>query len=269
MFRFKGPGRVIAKVKGGRFDKKLLYLINEDDHKQKASHKHKGSDKYGEFVEIKLEDGVLIPMPNIDQRQVLYLAGQSGSGKSTKAAEYIENYKKIFKNSPFYLFSRKESDPVLDRLNPIRIPVDQNLVDEPFDVREEFPLEEYETTPPGAVIMFDDVTSILDKKIQNAVTTLICDILEIGRDINIYLVICNHLIIPEGQNFARKMMCELQDMVIFPHTSGKQQILYALKAYFLYDPDQIKRILELPSRSVVLGKLYPQYVLYDTGCYIP
>jgi hypothetical protein len=86
-----------------------------------------------EKKEIHLEDGEVIPLPNLDKiddgRECLYLGAPSGSGKSTWIARWCAEYREIDPEKRIFLFSRIARDPVLDLLDPIRIPLDQALID--------------------------------------------------------------------------------------------------------------------------------------------
>jgi hypothetical protein len=94
------------------------------------------------------------------------------------------------------------------------------------------------------------------------------DIMEIGRKLNIWLVITNHLVIPNEKKMARTIMNEMHSMTVFPKSGSAQQIRYALKTYFGLTNKQIDEIIKMPSRWITVYKSYPQYVLYDKGSFI-
>jgi hypothetical protein len=238
----KKDGRAFAKIAPGKG--KVLY-INENEG----------------INEISLSRGEkLEPLPNIDTRECVYIAGPSGSGKSTYAATYIKNFLKIFDNMDFYIFSRKDHDDALDKLNPIRINIDESLVTDPIDITKDL--------EGGAIVLFDDVNTIQDDKIRKAVNNLMADIMEVGRSFNVYIVITNHLVIPNEKKIARTILNECHSLTVFPKSGTSQQINYALKTYFGLSKKQIEEILHLPSRWVTICKGYPQYVFYETGAYI-
>ena len=106
MFSFS-EGKSIAKIKGGKYNNSIIH-INDNDEKTK-----------GNFKEININDGKIEPIPDIEKRQCSFIAGPSGSGKSTMAANYLEKYKKIFPDNKIIIFSRKDSDPVLDKIKPL------------------------------------------------------------------------------------------------------------------------------------------------------
>jgi uridine kinase len=65
------------------------------------------------------------------ERQIVYITGRSGSGKSTFTRKYIEEFKKRNKKiQDVYLFSSLKEDESLDSIKPKRIKL-ETLVDDP------------------------------------------------------------------------------------------------------------------------------------------
>lgn len=100
------------------------------------------------------DDSVFQPIPNADPkaRDVYYVAGQSGSGKSYFARGIAENYKKLYPDREIYLISKLNEDSTLDSMKigkPKRISL-QSLVDDPPELDE-----------------FKDCLVIFDKSIVN------------------------------------------------------------------------------------------------------
>jgi hypothetical protein len=285
-------GRPIAKIIGGPDNNEILGVVTEDEMKSCCSKcsdkcykkkccnkccKLKSQDEDSDYdseefnsesssedeedeTYFEVDNGKLMQLPNIESREIAYIAGPSGSGKSTYAADYAEYLKKIFPEKDLYVFSRKDDDPPLDKLKPIRIKIDESLVQNPIDLTKEL--------SDGAIVIFDDVNTIIDDKQKKAVDKLMADIMEVGRSYGIYIIITNHLVIPSEKKIARTIMNELHTLTIFPKSGSAQQIRYALKTYFGLDRKQIELILKLPSRFVTISKSYPMYVLYDKGAFI-
>lgn len=205
----------------------------------------------------------LIPLPNLKERFVDYVAGPSGSGKSTMASSLATEFKKIYPKKPIYIFSRTsvDNDPAYKKLKPIQISLDETIVEDPINI-------EKEITEGGALMIFDDCTTIRDEAIKKEVQKLMEDAMEVGRKINCNMIILNHLVIPNEKKFARTVMNELQNLTIFPKSGSSQQIRYALKTYFGLNNKQIDTILSLNSRWVRISKSYPMYVLHENGSYI-
>jgi len=281
-----GCGRPIAEVKGGKDAKKILSVIDPDKSdnccalcspkcnrakvEERCCDKCKSCCKKKEAPKPKEEtigqsyvcdtDGRLSIIPNIKEREITYIAGPSGSGKSTIASKYVEMFKELFPDRDFFLFSRLDKDPALDRLKPMRIMIDENLLRDPIDIQTEL--------SKGAILVFDDCSTIQNPALKRYIDGLMSDIMEIGRKLNIWLVITNHLVIPNEKKMARTIMNEMHSMTVFPKSGSAQQIRYALKTYFGLTNKQIDEIIKMPSRWITVYKSYPQYVLYDKGSFI-
>lgn len=248
MLNYK-DGRLIAKVKGGKKNGKILYL-DEQDSKDGVNH-------------IEIPDGMFIPLADADKREVVYIAGPSGSGKSTYSADYINSFMTIFPKQELFVFSRTdaENDPAFAHLDFNQVLIDDSLIENPIDITEEL--------TEGCIILFDDVNTIQNEALKKAVDKLMADIMECGRKLGIYCVITNHLVIPNERKIARTILNECTSLTVFPKSGSIQQIKYVLKTYFGYSNNQIENFLKTKSRWITFYKTYPQLVLTQYECYIP
>jgi predicted AAA+ superfamily ATPase len=119
---------------------------------------------------------------NEKYREILYITGASGSGKSYYTKSYIKEFQKSkkYKDFPVYLFSALTEDDSLDEIKPKRIRLDESIIDDPISIDE---LE-------NSLCIFDDTDVIGDKKYVMRYIRLLDRILEVGRHKNIFLV-CN------------------------------------------------------------------------------
>lgn len=242
-------GKLIGKIKNKKDKRKerLIYI----------SEKVKGTNT------VKTNSGVIIPLPDLDKREVVYIAGPSGSGKSTYAATYIKNFLTIFPEKDFFIFSRTnaDNDPAFKNIQYNQVMIDQTLLENPIDITQEL--------TEGCIILFDDVNTIQDTKLKKIVDNLMNDIMECGRKLGIYCVITNHLVIPNERKMARTVLNECTSLTVFPKSGGTQQITYALKTYFGYTQKQIAKILQTNSRWITIYKTYPQAIMTEHEVYIP
>ncbi len=208
-------------------------------------------------------DTKLVPLPDLTERFVEYIAGPSGSGKSHIASGLATEFKRINPRKPVYIFSRTDArkDPVYRNLKPIQIDINETLLEDPIDITDEI-------KEGGALMIFDDCGTIQDDKLRKEVEKLMSDAMEVGRKLNCNIIITNHLVIPNEKKFARTVLNEFNTLTVFPKSGSSQQIRYALKTYVGLNNKQIDDILALKSRWVRISKSYPQYVLYDKGAYI-
>jgi|WetSurMetagenome_2_1015567.scaffolds.fasta_scaffold00833_18 hypothetical protein len=239
----KSSGSIpIVEIIGGKYSGEVIFL---------------DTDKKG-AREIKIKDkGVIKQIPKVNTREFVYIAGPSGSGKTTKVAEYVSTYKQLFPENDIFLFSRLSEDEAIDHLDIIRIPITTKLdrVNVVNDIKD-------------ALVIFDDIDTIPDKKLRSKVYEIQNDILEIGRHNNIHIIVTSHLINGNDRKNTRTILNEAHTITIFPKAGGSYGIEYVLKNYIGLSMKQISKLLKLPSRSVTISKTFPQYVFYDKGIYL-
>jgi hypothetical protein len=247
-------GTPIAKVKDGRYKHEIIGIESQDQ--------NKGRKKGLIGVEF-INKGKLMPLMNVEDRAVEYIAGPSGSGKTSMAVQLINSYLKAYPKKDFYIFSRTnwKDDPAFKKLKkkPLQVPIDESLLTFEIDITTEM---------AKSIVLFDDITTIQDQKLKKKIESIICDVLEVGRKLDINIVFTNHLVIPNEKAFARTIMNELKMLTVFPKSGSAQQIRYVLRTYFGMMNQQIDKVLSLPSRWVRISRTFPNYVMYDDGVYI-
>jgi energy-coupling factor transporter ATP-binding protein EcfA2 len=264
-------GRPIAKVKGGEFSGNIIHVVDPHSkcckHCGKKCYRNPCCEECSQMdesltKEINVGSGKVISLPNLKERDVIYIAGPSGSGKTTQARELINLYQKFYPEKEFYIFSRTDAknDPAMAGVRGFQIDVDERLIDEPIDIENDF--------AGGSIILFDDCNTIQNDKLKKVIDGLMADIMEVGRKLDITIIITNHLVIPNERKVARTIMNEMKTLTIFPQSGSAQQITYVLKQYFGLSKNQIQKILALPSRWVTIHKSFPQCVLHEKGAYI-
>lgn len=243
--------------------KEIIYLKKEketDVEEYSQSYESSSSDE-DEFdaIESKFK---LEPLLDMENRDIAYIAGPSGSGKTSFAVMLVKKFLKVHPEKTFYLFSRTDykTDQAFTGMKVNQIMIDESLLSDPIDITTEL--------TGGSIILFDDCNTIQNDKIKKNVDKLLSDILEVGRKLEIWVVITNHLVIPNEKKIARTILNELHSITVFPKSGSAHQIGYALKQYFGLDRSQIQGILQLPSRWVTIHKNFPMYVIYERGVYI-
>lgn len=216
------------------------------------------------------DDGIIQMIPNIDGSERLYVAGPTGSGKSYFISKYIEQFTKLFKDAPIYLFSDQDSDEVLDKFSPIRVKINESLLENPIKPEElSVPKIKNPTKPEDydpVLVIFDDTDSIEDKKISVAVSLFRDTLLKRGRHFNLYTICSSHQI-TDYKN-TRIILNEVSMITVFPKSGSTNGINRVLGTYCGLNSSQIKRIFDLPSRWVSIFKNYPMYVMYEKGIYL-
>jgi hypothetical protein len=203
------------------------------------------------------EDRLLLVPPAKGKRQVIYVAGASGSGKSYWTAEYVRSFIRYKPKSQIYLFSALSEDPAFDSLEKAkklhRVKIDLKLVEDPVDISE---------IEPDSLVIFDDIDT-LPKMLLKAIHGIIHKIGEIGRHTAISTVVISHLINGSDRAFTRGIHNESQYTVLYPRGCSKYQLIYFLKNYIGLSANEAKKVCSLPSRHVMVSKSYPPYLQTD------
>lgn len=195
-----------------------------------------------------------------EQREVLYIAGRSGSGKSTYAADYIQNYLEKFPENQIYLFSDVDKDPVLDELPIIRIPLDEFLEAQISDDPEEmYTYRNFE----DSLVMFDDIDSISNNLLRNHILDLRSACLQNGRHCNLSMIVTRHVLYDRQK--TKLLIDEANYIVVFPTGPARGKINNFLETYFKWKAGRIRDILSIGSRWLCLAMTTPPYVIYQNG----
>jgi hypothetical protein len=203
--------------------------------------------------------GKITHTPNKSQeRSILYITGQSGSGKSYYTTEYVANYKKMYPKNDVILVSAVNDTSTIDKIKKLK-KID---IRKPEFLSTDVPLEELK----DCCIIFDDVDSISNKFVKKKVWELMSNVLTMGRHFNITAIITFH--VATAGNETKLILNESQSITIFPSASGGRTLKYLLDSYLGLDKKQIEKIKSLDSRWVTICKSYPKVVLYEGGAYI-
>jgi hypothetical protein len=251
----EGVGLSFAKVirersKEDKSKKKSETLISlEDDESRVRAPFHEWECMKGEKMQ-------LIPIEQ-KERSVLYVCGQSGSGKSYYSNQYIRQYRKMYPKNNIYLFSPHEDDKSLSCKAILKIRLDENFLSTPLQ------LEDFK----DSLCMFDDIDVLKNKSpIKMKLQLILQTLLETGRHANVSVIYISHL---ANKGFETKcILNEATSVVIFPKVMSARACGYLLGSYFGLTKQQISRVKNLKSRAVTLIKLYPNCVMYDGGVYI-
>ncbi len=249
-------GKTIARVASGKLKGSIVSVVPIDEKVRKEEH-----------LSLKPKEGVFDPIPSVilsntkdikPSREILYICGPSGVGKSTFCANYIRNFNKLFPKKKVYVLSRMDSDDTFAGLNITRIECDESLVTMPIDIH-----SECET---GCMFMFDDCDTITDESVRNAVTHLMFDILETGRHKEIYCLITSHVMIKGSRNENARIFNEMHRLVLFPGGCNRVHAIRVLTEHLGIGGPVAKKILGLKTRWICIGKNYPQYLLTASDC---
>ena len=169
--------------------------------------------------------GFLLPCFDVEQRTIMYICGQSGSGKTTYAYNLAKLYLEMFKDAQIFMFSIKTSDKSIDGIQKLLGP-DQYYgrinINETFGEKGEgdpLDLSYYE----NSLCIFDDYEAIEDKDVKKKLFILRQRMTTVGRDKHIHMCIISHLIIDtKYSDYSRQMCLESHYFIISSKTIAKQ-----------------------------------------------
>ena len=197
-------------------------------------------------------------IPNITtERQILYITGASGSGKSYFAKKFIDQYKQIYPKREIYLFSSLTDDSSIDKIKNLR-----RIKLTPEFLRDDIEAKDFK----DSLVIFDDTDCIVDKKMKIKINGILNIILETGRHFNISCVYTSHVACAGID--TKRILNEAHSITIFPHGLGGRSMKYLLENYLGLDKDQVKRIKKLGSRWVSILKTFPMIVLSEMEAFV-
>lgn len=204
--------------------------------------------KAGEHIQL---------IPNSErERDILYITGASGSGKSHFTRKYLEQYHRKYPKREIFLFSSLSDDTTLDALKYIkRIKLSDELINDDLTAKDF----------KDSLVIFDDTDCLTNKRMKIKVNGIMTSILETGRHFNISIIYTSHL--ATAGNDTKRILNECNSITIFPSSLGGRSLKYLLEGYMGLDKKQIKRIKNCESRAVTIVKSFPMIVLEEKEAY--
>lgn len=291
-------GTPIAKITGGDYDGKILYIDDDEDSEEESEmpldwtvvrdymdkKKIRGRNRLQMLEEIKntLERGeeneqirkVKKNTNKLTKKELIIRKGavEALPKISTREVCYVTGPSGSGKST--WCGKYGENYKKLWKKNPIvlfsRVGEDEALDHlDPERIRMDPSLVEEKYEPADlhdSLCIFDDTDTLRDKDVKDEVNSVKDDILETGRHNNVHTIVCSHL--TNNYKETRRIMNEMHSFVIFPSCGSVYSYRYCLKKYVGLDKKDIDKILKLKSRWVLVHCHYPKYVLYERGAYI-
>lgn len=210
------------------------------------------------------DDEIMQHLPYQDKekgntRQILYVSGASGSGKSYYTSNYMKEYNKKFPKNPIYIISSLTEDKQLDKIkNTKRIKLDEKFYNTPFTI-DDF---------KNCLVVYDDTEMISNELIQNKITNIKNLILTTGRHTNTFLIITSHN--TNAGHQTKLTLLESHCITLFLNTMGHKSLKYTLETSFGMDRKQIEKIKSLKNKSrwITIIRTIPITVMYEKGILI-
>jgi hypothetical protein len=192
-----------------------------------------------------------IPDPDPKGRQIWYVAGISGSGKSHFAKGIAENYKKLFPEREIYLISKYNVDED-DTLGKMKIGKPKSISLE--SIVEDYPsIEEFQ----NCLVIFDDYDTLAppyDKVVQK----LIDDISIRGRHTASSMCVLSHYL--TNYKKTRLILSEAHFLVLYPMATSFKAMRYVCEHHCGMTKEEIHALKKL-GRWVCIHKVFPQYLI--------
>jgi hypothetical protein len=212
----------------------------------------------GGCVEFKCRgDQSINPIPDKNvERQILFICGASGCGKSHVTREWVSAYHKIWPKRDVFVLSSLADDPTLDKLKYIK----RLKIKEEAFLNADLSAAEFK----DSLCVFDDTDCLTDKKVKLKVNTLCWALLETGRHFNCSVIYTSHLAC--AGNDTKRILNECTSITCFMRGGGRT--LRLLEQYLGLDKAQIARLKKVNSRAITILKTYPRVVLAEKEAFV-
>ena len=208
-------------------------------------------------IELK-GDAMFQQIPSNAERDVLYVSGMSGSGKSWYTAAYVKMYHQKWPKRAVYIFSSIDQDACLDALKFVkRI----DLKKKEF-LETELQAKDFE----DSCVIFDDTDVISNKQIKKAVQSILDSILQTGRHFKTTAIVTSHAMC---NGLATKIiLAEATSITIFPLTSGNKNLKYLCDGYLGLDRHQLADLKKIKGRWATFIRSWPRCILTERSAYM-
>ena len=216
-------------------------------------------DDVKEYAADKTETINWQPYIEDDQRFAMYISGISGSGKSSFSRKCIEELRKQkkFKKYPVWFISTRDCNTCdhafegLKDFNPLNIYNDKFL---------DIDYTDFE----NSIVLFDDWNQLNKKdELFLHIMELLKKMLELGRKLNIEIIIINHL--TSNFNETRSIIFEATTYTLFPR-SNLNSVQKFVENYITKDKEISKKIAMIRGSQytpLIINKVSPQYLMSD------
>lgn len=190
------------------------------------------------------------------EREVIYVSGMSGAGKSWFCREYIKQYKKKFPKRSVYVFSALDKCDTLDKLKYLkRIKIkNQEFINRSIDIED---LRE-------SLCLFDDCDTITDRQVRNKVFQIQDNINQTGRHCKVTCLVTSHN--ATSGNLTRVTLNEATTIVLYPKCSGNKTLYYLSDQYLGLDKEETKDLKKIQGRFVAIVRKHPRCIFSLKKC---
>lgn len=198
------------------------------------------------------------------EREILYVTGKSGSGKTTWTSQYAEQYHNTYPKNHIILFSTEADDKNYNKKYIKKIDLVKYAE---VEQEEDINLEDLK----NSLIIIDDCDAEFlanNKTLAGKMDNLQTQIMGRGRHYGISLILLRHQ--AAANNKTRTILMETNVLVFFPHHMTHRVLTYLLGSHIGISKSEQKKLLELAqeTRSVAYIQNYPSVIFSSKKCYI-
>jgi hypothetical protein len=186
------------------------------------------------------------------ERDVMYITGRSGSGKSYYSADFIKQYIKLHPNNGVYLISSLTEDKCLDAIKQIR----RVQINTPEFLADDFSnIADFK----DRLFLFDDIDCMTNKKVLKKVYDIMDLILQTGRKYNVSMIHTSHSACDGA--YTKLILNEAHSTTFFINGMSNVSMKYLCNSYLGLTMKQIDALKKLKSRWVTCFKTCPEVLL--------
>ncbi len=187
----------------------------------------------------------------------IFCAGGTLCGKSYMAGKLARSYQRFHPNNKVILFSWVDDDEAYKKIKDIhKIRIDDTILNEPIELDELH----------DSICIFDDIEHFTDPYIIKELERLRDSCINAGRHKNIDVIIARQNLL-DGPKTKTALNSSFQ-VIAFPHSAGRYQLAEMLRRYMAMDKQTINKILNVPSRWVLINRATPPYILHEKGAFL-
>jgi hypothetical protein len=186
------------------------------------------------------------------ERDVGYITGRSGSGKSYYAADFIKQYIKLHPKNSVYLISSLTEDKCLDQIKAIK----RVKINTPEFLAADFSsISDFK----NRLFLFDDIDCMTNKKVLKKVYDIMDLILQTGRKYNVSMIHTSHSACDGA--YTKLILNEAHSTTFFINGMSNVSMKYLCNSYLGLTMKQIEALKNKKTRWVTVFKTCPEVLL--------
>lgn len=217
---------------------------------------------------VTLNDGShfeILPTPNEGQRDVVYIAGSPGNGKTFQSCRFLKRYEQMWPDRKCYIFTADEMDETilvsgLKNTEIISLESLDPSTGKPAFLNKEWDQKDF----IFSCVMFDDIDGLMNKEVYSKIRKLMMQCLLMGRHTGTTMVLTNHMLTDYQK--TRQWIQHSTWVMFFPQSSIGRNTEYFLRSYVGVTDDEALDTIMKMGRWVAIKTHRPQVALSEYKC---